>query len=767
MLSRTRPMHLALLTLYLLLFSLLPSLAQTAPTPPASIPTMHSNALFTDPASSAEDMSAATSLDNGVIRARRAQLNADALAQAAASQALGRVMMDSGLILNLFEDAVYTAYNTSIAARPSAQPGYVWIGSVPALPYSDVVLVVADTAFSGQIVSAERNFRFSMQTDNTVLIEEIDGAAMHQRLEHDYIIPPAPPAGTQTLLPDLSSASADDGSVIDVMILYTPAARNRKGGSTAMLSAIDTMVAASNTMYTNSGVQFQLRLVHIAEINYLEGIDMIQDLNRLTAIGDGYLDSVHPLRDQHNADLVALLTYKASSSYCGLAWVLQAMDNIAFRQQYGFSITDANCMTGSLTFPHELGHNAGGAHDRANSPANAGITNEAYGYQDPTRAFVTVMAYPVGGACPNLWTNGVCTPIPRFSAPDQTYNGRPLGTVNPPTNMVKVLNQTRTFVANFRQGAPLSLSPFALISPADNDTIQNPSVNFVWEVQPEADFYRLQINSNGVSLFNKVVNKDACNTTTCTFNPASDPDWRPPVHQPLKWTVTARTNSGRFYRVQPRRTLLTDFLPTSITQDSPEAAATVTNPHVILRWVDDQRIQQYQLRIFEPGGTIRNLGWQSREQAACNGATCAVEVNLAGFDTPAVNGSYRWRVLGRRPDVTGNTRSSNRIFVTDFFAAGITPLSPGSGDTVVMDTPTFTWQESAGFALYRVIVRVPRVMTTWQQVEVICTGGVCSFTGTPLPDGDYEWQVQGRIVNVIGRAVSSWTPFTVTTQPQQ
>ena len=55
-------------------------------------------------------------------------------------------------------------------------------------------------------------------------------------------------------------------SVIDVAVFYTPAVRDAEGGTTAIEDEIDSMVAGTNTAYTNSGVNQRINLVAVAEV---------------------------------------------------------------------------------------------------------------------------------------------------------------------------------------------------------------------------------------------------------------------------------------------------------------------------------------------------------------------------------------------------------------------------------------------------------------------------------------------------------------------
>lgn len=104
---------------------------------------------------------------------------------------------------------------------------------------------------------------------------------------------------------------ADDGSHIDVMVLYTQNARAIAGGSDAQtISAIAAAISGVNQAFTASGVLAQLHVVAYQPVFYLEQVNagFHTDLNNLTGASDGYLDDIHALRDYYAADLVLLVT---------------------------------------------------------------------------------------------------------------------------------------------------------------------------------------------------------------------------------------------------------------------------------------------------------------------------------------------------------------------------------------------------------------------------------------------------------------------------
>ena len=201
-------------------------------------------------------------------------------------------------------------------------------------------------------------------------------------------------------------------------------------------------VDSANQAYSNSQIAMQLRLVHTAEVAYTESGAINTDLTRLQNTSDGIMDQVHQLRDQHKADLVALIVDNGGNS-CGIAYVMTNGPRASFAS-YAFSVTARDCIANN-TFAHELGHNMGDAHDRATG--GTGAYPYSYGYRDEIGKFRTIMAY----GCPTV----SCPRVKYFSNPRLLYNGRPLGidhTTNPANSAdnARSMNDVRQIVAAWR-----------------------------------------------------------------------------------------------------------------------------------------------------------------------------------------------------------------------------------------------------------------------------------------------------------------------------
>jgi peptidyl-Asp metalloendopeptidase len=254
---------------------------------------------------------------------------------------------------------------------------------------------------------------------------------------------PFAPADTIHLAP------ADSGRLIDIMVVWTPAAETAAGGLAAIQTLAQAAVDSANAAYLNSGIAQRLRLVHRQQVTYTErtncaggGSAFDCALDDITDVGDGQLENVHGLRDTHGADLVALLIN--DGAYCGLAWLPSTPS-----PNLGFSVTAHNCAVGNKSFLHELGHNMGAHHDPANASAY-GPKPFNKGYVSPQLTWRTVMAYP--GPCSG------CTRLSFFSNPKLTNNGTAMGTAAV-SNNAHVLNFTAKDIAAYR--ATSGLHPIA------------------------------------------------------------------------------------------------------------------------------------------------------------------------------------------------------------------------------------------------------------------------------------------------------------------
>ena len=391
--------------------------------------TVPTNAFLTPAAQ--QDLATAHGAERDVVRSRHAALRLDGLRSAAGAVPI--------VDLPLFPDVSFTA---ALDRLEDLGPGrYVWTGHLAGIEDGEVTFAVTDGVLAGQIQLPGGLYRLHGGADGYA-IEQIDTSVLPREL------PPIAPVINPADAVVGPMAAQDDGSQIDLMVVYTPAARAAAGGTAAMNALIDLSVSNSNTAYANSGVTQRLRLVHRVEVSYVENTtNMGLDLSRLASPSDGFADEVHTLRNTYGADFVTLLT--TGTDACGIGYVMQTCRRPSRRTP---STSPRELRRGQPLMAHELGHNMGLQHDFANA-GFAGAYPYAYGYQDPGN-FRTVMAYPCSARMPA---------DAYFSTPLRTWRP-PVGVAGAANNAL-ALNNTAPTTANFRASVGPVTCTFS-ISPA-------------------------------------------------------------------------------------------------------------------------------------------------------------------------------------------------------------------------------------------------------------------------------------------------------------
>ncbi|WKB50585.1 RICIN domain-containing protein [Eleftheria terrae] len=210
---------------------------------------------------------------------------------------------------------------------------------------------------------------------------------------------------------------------VDLLLLYDSYSQNYFNGQpqTALRSWVDQV----NTMYVNSGIDIQLRLVG-TQLNNVAASDMGDVLERIRSDS-----AVARRRDELGADFVAQIH---QSGECGIGYV-------AVRADVAFNVVGPTC--GPYTLAHELGHNMGLSHSRRQGDTGGARYAYALGH-GVDRLFGTIMTYAFLFNAPR---------IPQFSNPRQTCKGVPCGVPEgqpEQADAVKALNNVRTELANFR-----------------------------------------------------------------------------------------------------------------------------------------------------------------------------------------------------------------------------------------------------------------------------------------------------------------------------
>ena len=366
--------------------------------------------------------------------------------------------------LNLFAD---TSLNAVFERTAPTASGYTLTGRIEGQPASTVVLAVNGEFMSGMVWTAEGIYTIEAIGDATA-IRQASSAAFGQCLTaeqapRDVIRRQLPPSPAPS-----SATPADDGSVIDVLVIYPSIARRSQGGHRAMRAVIDRDVAFTNAAYRASGALQHINLVAAVELAYAEAeedINMFRLLDHLVDPTSGYMDEAHALRDSYTADMV--LQHRGDLTGSGV--LIGSVEGIAYQMTelsveteapYAFSISN------SFAFAHELGHGMGLRHHRELDAANTPFPY-SHGYRVPPPipgldGLFTIMAY-----------GPPRERIPRFSNPQHRYpdasgtvigvpGDAPSDSPTGPADAARSLNETRRVVANFRRSAnrcTYSLSP--------------------------------------------------------------------------------------------------------------------------------------------------------------------------------------------------------------------------------------------------------------------------------------------------------------------
>ncbi|HVL66730.1 MAG TPA: M12 family metallo-peptidase [Vicinamibacterales bacterium] len=415
------------------------------------------------------------STDAAVRRARYVTVDLSVMRAPGARQ----MLREPAIPLELFPDVTLFAVFERYDRSPG---GMTWVGRVEGVPRSTVTLSYGGGLLTGTVAMSNATYHIrpaaggGANTPATPLhvVTQVDQAAFP---------PEAEPIQVRLTAEQLAAAAdtpmSDTADQIDLLVVYTDLAAASAGGAQGILNLINLGVSETNTSYANSGVTHRIRLVHAAQVPYVESNNFSTNLNDLR-FGVGGLSGVAALRDAYGADMVTMLVDPPQPSACGIA-TLMTQVSAAFAAS-AFSVTDTSCVSPNFTFAHELGHNMGARHDWFVDNGTTPFTY-AHGYVNAAagQRWRTIMAYPnmctaLGFSCTRVlyWAN----PDNRFATACDSrrfncgqlqfwyYPGVPMGvpagtgigcttgntsSTNCDADDRRTLNNTALTVANFRQ----------------------------------------------------------------------------------------------------------------------------------------------------------------------------------------------------------------------------------------------------------------------------------------------------------------------------
>lgn len=157
-----------------------------------------------------------------------------------------------------------------------------------------------------------------------------------------------PPLPAQCFGPGGPGANVctDDGCVIDVLVVYTPAVRSTVGGAPQINIVIGEAVDAMNIAFANSQVPSFVRLVGTAEVPYDESDDPASNTALNCLKSSSCMPLAHVLRNELKADIVSMFVGNLPGA-SGVSNILGSFNVVRW---------DFAANPGQWTFAHEMGH---------------------------------------------------------------------------------------------------------------------------------------------------------------------------------------------------------------------------------------------------------------------------------------------------------------------------------------------------------------------------------------------------------------------------
>ena len=205
---------------------------------------------------------------------------------------------DTGRLLLNIRPGV--ALDVVVERTAPTKRGYSLSGRIEGGQIGFATLVVHEEAVAGTIWTPHAAYEVSYLGGGVHALRDVTNAP---RVECAGAVPTELSAAVAAPL-----EGTDDGSVVDILVVWTPAEERNASGEPQVLSRIDMLIAWANDAFERSGAYVSLNLVGAERVDYQEptsrGVLALRDsLNHLALPDDGHMDGVHDRRDVLGADL--------------------------------------------------------------------------------------------------------------------------------------------------------------------------------------------------------------------------------------------------------------------------------------------------------------------------------------------------------------------------------------------------------------------------------------------------------------------------------
>jgi hypothetical protein len=363
-----------------------------------------------------------------------------------------------------------------VTHRELDQDGFVQIQGVSRMDGvgAPTVITVGKDAVFGAVVSNGREYQIVTRQGRTQIVDpdaagwnrlrgpdqatvkdthsEDHAASDEAPLTSGLFVKTVAPAPAPALPTPLAAGKID--TVITLYMTYSPSYVTLWGSEAVARTRLSNLVQVANSAYSNSGTGVQFRIVGWAKVNQADATP--QTVLPLMRGDSGAFKGVAALKRAAGGAITVFFapfnTATSASQTCGLAYVPGggAGGMSLFKAQVGSALF-ASLNDGEsggyycevLSLAHELGHNLGNVHDKANS-SFAGAFNYSYG-KGVSGQFGTIMSY-------------ISPRVALFSSPKLTCTTSGQACGSDSENVVATMLQTKATVAAQGNAAKASVS---------------------------------------------------------------------------------------------------------------------------------------------------------------------------------------------------------------------------------------------------------------------------------------------------------------------